>query len=674
MERYKSAALQPGQVTEPRGAIAATSIAAQSFENLGTKLNQFSSMALKQYATQRLGKAREQAAIDDAQGKPYHKESIYTVYGKAYNNTRSATFAANAELDLTTKSQEFAYQFKNQPDSYANAMSEYRDKLALDAPTAELGNVIAISGRKIQNYQFGKLSIAKSETMNKEKLQTFNDFIGLQIGRAVNAKANGNTKDLDLISEYTREYANAMVLEGAIDQAQANKYIEDAEYKVNLGSQEQIMRDLLNEGKYKEAESMIDYETPEGADYTQHQAITSSLQTIYNSGIKKYEANIKETQKENDVKGKEGAKILKAGKVPTNLTELRSLPMSEKVAHELNLQIQVQSMIKPFQQMSLPDQVVEFNKRKATMFGDEVSIELIDEIGKTLQERTRLAKNDPVSLSQQEGLTGEEPVTLILGDRDFIANLAQRAKDSPVLQASYGKGATQLFTSAEAQQFASYLESPTTSIPEKLNLISQIEQGAGKQSGSVYAQIAGKGAPVTAMAGSLINKGQSEIANKVLEGQMILKEIPGLVDYELLNPKISKTLKNALQFSGEGSRAAIYKSAAALYASVAEETGKTDKNYTGINKIIESLTGGMGRRSGQTYFLPQGYNEDQADDFIDELTIKDIDDVASISKKSALDMIKTGQLVSIGNSKYAIRKNGKWLIGADKNKYVLEIK
>jgi hypothetical protein len=118
----------------------------------------------------------------------------------------------------------------------------------------------------------------------------------------------------------------------------------------------------------------------------------------------------------------------------------------------------------------------------------------------------------------------------------------------------------------------------------------------------------------------------------------------------------------------------MFKSGAALYAAYADETGKTDKNYNGAKKVVDDLTGGIGKQNGQNYFLPKGKTEDDVEDYIDELDRTSLPELFGMTQANGISIIKKGQLISSGQNKYRVRYQGKYLKTIDNKFYEMEIK
>jgi len=520
MERYRPANLQQGQIGSGAGTQTALGVATQRFESLSSKLDQFSQMALKQHVIGRMGAAQDQAAKDDAKGVPFHKESIYTEYGKAYNNTRSATFAANAEIDLTTKSAEFAQQFEHQPAEYNNAMKNYREKLSLDAPTPELGNVIAISGRKIQNHQFGKLSIAQNEEFNRYKLNTYANFIGLQESRAINAGAKGDKgkKDLDLIREYSLDYTNAMVEDGIITKAEAEQQIEISEYKIKKGTLESQIRDLVTEKSFDEARNIVSSfgdEIPEGYTVAQYDAINKSITSIYNGGIKTQKAKEKKVVASADKLAKSQIRMKQQGVTSDEsfITEETKKNLSPEMAKTVQIQENTDAFMLQFADLTQLEKENLFREKRNSAEFTVLDIEVQKAIEENIKASNKGYKDDPMTQGAAEGsYTLEE--TIHPGMEDFAKIVEDREFLMGINVENAGISANKLLTAGEVTSFTDILNGEDETA--KLQLIQSISNT--EQAELIYDQLDKKGADVYVASGRLLSKGQPQVARTIMFG------------------------------------------------------------------------------------------------------------------------------------------------------------
>ena len=340
MERYKSANLQQGKVTVPQtvsapaqGAQAASSVATRGLQDLSSRLAAFSSAAFERAAVEASEKAVTQAQKDDSSGAAFHKQSVHTAYGKAYNNARTASYTANAEIELDRKSTEYALQFKNDPDGYAKSMQEYYKQMQSEAPIPELKSVIGITGKKIANQTFGKLMVGAMKESQDAQLDDYGRAIELKTGQLINAYSRGDNATAELIKDSMFTYTGTMQFEGLIDQATAQKIERNVEYEVTKGTISNAVRDLVEDGNLADAGTIIESfssEIPENMSIEEAENITQEITQIFNNGVKVHKAGLKTAAKQANNEVKDAVSVMKSGKVPKKPVSEETLSASSE--------------------------------------------------------------------------------------------------------------------------------------------------------------------------------------------------------------------------------------------------------------------------------------------------------------------------------------------------------
>ena len=681
--RYESADLSPVQTQNvSQGSQAVVKQASANIDTLANRLQSFSNKGFQMAGVAAAEEATIQAANDDAQGKDFHKESIHSIYGKAYNNARSASYAANAEIDLTQTSSNLANQYKGDPEGYHKAMNSYYQTMQTEAPTAELKGVIGISGRKVTNYTFGKMSIAKDAEVKETQKIEYIQSIDLKLGQAINARSKGDEKTFDLIMSSMTEYTKTMRDNNVISDAEVLKIQDTADYTIKKGVLDNTLDDLLANGKMEEASNMVskfNEEIPKDLTASQYDNIQASLNSKYGKQVKLNNANQVKIQKANKSQVKKGIDLFDAGKQPDNVNQLDDLveTLDEEDKDKYMIAKEAYSISASFQELTLSEQQAEINKLESAEFTNEFEQKILDKIKSNFNKIKSMAKNDPMSLSIQQGnVPATDALQIGMDPQAFGESILIRSDSANTNKEIYGPQASYLFTAQEAGQYSAWLENPDTSIAEKLDFITQIETMVPDNAKDVYAQLSKKGASITSYAGSLVRTGEMQKAERLLKGVQVLKEIPKIVDYETLNWKLSGKVGNAMQFAGPGQRESLYKASAAYYAAMAEEKGKLsgELNTGDVNEVIFDLTNGVGEKDGQNYFLPKNKTEDDVEDYLDELTVNSVPEFLGMTKEEGLITISKGQLISVGEGLYRIRYNRQFLANADGTPYELKVK
>jgi hypothetical protein len=161
----------------------------------------------------------------------------------------------------------------------------------------------------------------------------------------------------------------------------------------------------------------------------------------------------------------------------------------------------------------------------------------------------------------------------------------------------------------------------------------------------------------------------------MLRGQMILREQPNVVPMDIMQWKFNGEVGNAMRYQGAGMRKSLTDATVAYYAAIAEEQGelsKSDAPMGLVKQAVAEVTGGVGMKNDQNYFLPPQATEDDVDDWLEELTSKDFEEVGGISSEDAVELVSRGQLISVGEGKYQVIFQGNRLLNKDNTPFIME--
>ena len=657
-----------------------TQIAQQQFGSLADRLDGFAKSKFQDFERETVAQAEKDAYNDSINGEEFYSESVTTAYGRAYNNVASATFASNADLMINKRSDELLLEYENDPVSYDNNMKEFVSGLSKEAPTPELQSVISISGTKLKNNTFGKLSILENNRIKAGQVETFNQEWDLNVSQIIELRAIGNTADSDLLIGKNKEHLNAMVESGLIAPADAQKRIKETQFNTTNGVAQRDMESLLAEPTLENAEKYLQAELSQergDMDVEENAKHQASLTRLYNTEYKSREATNGAMKKEASIAVSDAIKIYKSGKEPENYKEVidSASLVPPKQQHELVVAESAYKIQQKIDYMTLPEQMAIVNAMEAEPGASRIDVDSLAMAKKNLSEKMTLAEKDPYSLGVQDGLYEQAGVLLPSQGSEALSQfLPIRASQSKIAQSAYGT-APKLFTDAEVQQYSAWLDNPNTSISEKIDFIETIESSVPNESELAYRQLQEKGASVFAFAGSMVKKGDRQKAEMMLKGQIILKEQPGVVPFQDMQWKLNGTIGNALRYQGAGSRQALSEASTAYYAALAEQEGKLSKESAPlalVKQAVQDVTGGVGMKNDQNYFLPPQATEDDVEDWLDELTVKDFEDVSGITPDDALDLMQRGQLISVGEGKYQVIFQGKRLMSTDGIPLIME--
>lgn len=582
------------------------------------RLSQFSDIAAQSLKYQAQDQAVEDAQRDSREGKAFHKESVYSVYGRAYNNTASATYSANANIAMQQKSDELQMEFENNPLGYDTAMQSFVKEMADTAPTEDISATIRIGGTKIKNGVFGDLSIAENNRIKASQLETFSQELELNINQIIQLDADGKTADSAVLKHKNLVYLNTMMDEGLIDEATGKKYINDTEFKINHGVALKIMEDLLEEDSLVNAKAYLDEQTAKARgdmDIVENKKYNDDLNHAYNNELKSRDAEKKSRTKFANEGIDEAIKVFKAGRIPDNLQEVyESIDLaSPKKQDELDLQIAVYSQSQEFLGMPIVEVEAEINKMLSDPIASLEEVLIAKTSQANLNEKKKKIKSDPISLGYEEGIIDvEAPLSISGGIDGLMKNLPLRKMQSARVQEDYGEGATQLFTAAEAKEWADYLSNPNTSLDEQLSFLRTVQGVAGEDAKIIFNQLDENKAPTLAFAGNLSLAGNDKAAKIALQGKGAKVQLPESFE-TLLKTKIQGV------FKGYGSK--FYNQHYNGLVDYAKGLILGDEDASDLDTLLESSIGIMKTYNGQKAILPQGVDVDTFESWLDKIKI-----------------------------------------------------
>jgi hypothetical protein len=631
---------------------------------LGSKLEQFKSFKDAQLDRQAKTNAEEQARKDSQEGKPFNK-LVNNTYGSVYNNVRTASYSAEAELQLASKSDELATQYENDPEGYNNSFQEFSKGLSTSAPTRELQDVIAITGDKRRTSVYGNLKVAEHNRIKTATVDTFKRSIDLNVNQIIQLKSQGDTNRAN--DEITKNitYINSMVKDGYITQKDAQVLTRDGNYKITYGVAVNTMENLVNKPSLEEAKVFLDKETSVNRtdmDVPQNEKYVDDLTKMYNSAVKSRKAIASGFKEEANLILTKVNDIMAVGKTPPPdlLSQAQEYSQYASLSKQdaFKTQYDAYNIVKKFDHLTLPEQESALSSFKSSPGMSNVDVKVMGAIEKNLSTRKAEAKKDPQSLSVIEGLNQPTPAMNISnGIKAVFDTLPQRAKNQTANMLEYGPNATQLFTDAEATEWGGFLEDANTPISKKLEFMDAVIKSAPNKVNAVFNQLRKKGASTFSYAASMMAENKPEVARGILRGQELLKEV-GTQDYvKEYKTTVASKVGNAMVFAAPEDFGALVDSSLAYSLFLAEKKGDiTDLRGLSERQGINDLTNGMHKRNGQDFFLPQNVDQDDFDEWIDDtLTTADFSNVKGFTPEQALNYIQGDKvrIVSVGTGKYA---------------------
>jgi len=669
LKGYESQA-QVQQATAVSGTGLSSTI--QASQDFTTRLKEFQDFKEKQLGRAAQDTARDQAFKDAKENKPFNKK-VNNIYGSVYNEVRTATYAADAELMIANTSTKLLMQHENEPEAYDNAMKSYVDGLADTAPTSDLQSVIAIGGHKRRTSSYGKLKIAEHGRIQAAKIETFSQSMELAVNQIIQLESDGDMERAEFEKKKNLNYMKSMNNSGLISDTQVQKIIKDAEYKITYGTAINNMEEMLREpGPLNENSNAYKYlqgataEARGDMSIAENKKYNDDLTKMFNNEVKSRKASETNFKEEANLRLGNVIDILKIGKAPTinQMNEAKALAPYASLSKQddMNLYIAAYDIVKKFDYMSLPEQEAAVANYKSTPEGSDTDVKVIAQAKANLASRRADAKKDPMAQGVAEGRYSISPINVSNGFGALMKELPNRVANQQKNKLEYSKNATSLFTEAEASEWAAYLESADTPMSEKIDFMRTVTEAAPNQTNAVFNQLRKKGAPLYTFAASLVEEGKDEVAKGVLRGQGLLKAA-GPQEYitEFRTTLLGK-MGNAMIRANTGDIDALVDSSLAYSLYLAESKGDIT-NLKGLSErqAINDLTNGMYKRNKQDFFMPDGASKDDFDEWIDEkLTIADFANIKGHTPEEALLFTRGNRvrITSVGAGKYALYLNG----------------
>jgi len=593
----------------------------QASQDFTSKLKEFKDFKEAQRDRAVKETAREQAFKDSRENKPFNKK-VNNMYGSVYNEVRTATYAADAELMISSTSIELAMSYENDPESYDNAMKSYVDGLADAAPTSDLQSVIAIGGHKRRTESYGKLKVAEHGRIQAAEIETFSQSIELNVAQIIELQATGDTERAEFEKKKNLEYIGAMSSKGLINDAQVQQILKKAQYQVTNGTAQRNMEDLLTESSLENASKYLNAEvTQERADMTpeQNAAHQASLQKLFNAEVRARKANEKKAGDYSTQLLKDEIKIIEdGGNSALTEEELDAAfinSTSKDVKYKYAQQKAIQKVQADWSTLSIPEQedriaLLETKPRKG------VDQKMIEQLRTSLKERKTRATKDPVGLAIKEGVI--KPTKYRMGAADGVDSLIAGIEDMKGklydIKETYGDDKTFLLQAEDAKSWADYFEAPGNT-DDKLTTIEKITQFQPEVAKQIFGQISKKNAPSMTFAATLSMDGNREAARLSLKGKYAKVSVE---DETATKKEVSAKIGNAFSHYQDPS----------VYNQMFN--GVVNYNRGAVSEGMEALDaddaviatlGQVKAYNGKDVILPRGVDASQFEDWIETVEI-----------------------------------------------------
>lgn len=652
----------------------------RAFGSLANRIDNFAGMAVDKYAKETAVEAKQDAEQAFAQrGMQAKVNDDMTVYGQTYTNALSNMHKKKLAIDTGVAVREAYNQYEDNPVAFEAATKEIYGKTAELLPD-HLQADYAIDFEANKAHYAGQVYNNRIKLDQQRDIALTNELFTQSKDNATRASREGN-HDLAFYEMQKGIAGLDSALENkTITPEQHRKGIEEMKFDTSVSMFKGVNDSHLQSGDLQGSQDYIEsFRTsqPEGFDDRQREALADEMQGELNAVIRQQKVVATAAKEEATFAVKDAKKIFDSGQKPENLSAVDEAVqfVSPSLQHEYNVSKEAYRMQQKAGFLTLPEQMAVANEMVASPEASRVEIEALKQVKKNLSDKMAMAEKDPYSLAVQDNIFDQAGVLIPSQGNQAIAQILPiRATQSKLAKAAYGTK-TKLFTDAEAQQYTAWLDDPNTSISDKLDFIETVETSTPNESMLVYEQLQEKGASVFAFAGSMVKKGDRQKAEKMLRGQIILREQPGVVPFDDMQWKLNGTIGNALMYQGQGSRKALSEASTAYYAALAEESGKLSKESAPLNLVkqaVTDVTGGVGKINDQNYFLPPQATEGDVEEWIDNLEPDDFTNVSGITPEQAVSVAQRGQLISVGTGKYQILYQGRRLTGADGKALIME--
>lgn len=680
LEGYESVATKvasPVSIATP-----ALDEASNAHMKLADKLSQFSSYMFEKQREVSIDKAKKDAINDSIQGKADFSKSVYTAYGKAYSDMASATYAADADLRISKKSQELELAFERDPAGYSSAMKNYIDEMTQNAPTPELQSVIDISGTKLRNATFGKIQMYAHKMEQEEQLVTFSESWDMNLSRIINVLSEDPlsrsgvaqqknflevaSKEANVLIAQQKTYLDTAVAQGLLDPATAKTMEYESKYQINHGVSVRHLQSLLAKENLKEAADYADSQTKEfrtDMSVKQNEAHQSKIRTMYNNEIKRRKALTKAEADHSTSLLNDFTDIIQNGGDVKNTAVLKKAfeGASDAAKYNYKKATTVRKITDRYEAFSLEQQENILSQQKAKKDRTIVEDEVIEWLDAHIKTRRAAYNNDPVGTAIKEGKIEYTSMSPEQGIDGLIDGLMDMEVGIKTIQETAGVSATNLLTNQDAKAWSVHLNNATSK--EQIDFITNIAVNRPQQAKTVFRQVAGKDAPLFGFVANLTLAGNPVAAEIAIKGRNsgvsldnlgeFKKDINSLISGVWSHDKQGKILKRDMDGMLNYNKGIIANGGAQL----------------GASDVLEQTFGTVETYNDKAVIIPRGVSSDQFENWFTNLhSFIDNSLADEIADMDSWFGAKTIQLHQAGDGKYKVFRsvNGKGAYVSDR--------
>lgn len=654
---------------------------AQGFKSLASKLQAFSSRQqgiLDQQAALEGELAGKAAASGKIGGAEFKQEQ--TIRARAFNKGAQMAHAAAIQTDIRSNVGRLEIEHKNDPAGFEAALGGYKDGLFGEIDPRLRPHAESEIADYASRAQLRLLEQQQAQQIKENAAQTSTMASGFR-DDAMNAYRAGDIalalkKQEQLFALWDEAVADGVFDVEKVASAKA-KFEESADANLLLGQFDKTLRNQGVESAEKALDNLKQVEKSDLSPEAREKLITTMETRISRARAaanreqakKKAEQAAIEKQLKRSVKS--AIHALDRGYIPENLEQLSEAVAGTDLEADLAKATQFAEAANEFSLLNPDTQAATLNRMREDKSRSGEEVELIERYEKVHNHTVSMLKENPLQLAVEQGvLSGLPPI-----DLNNPETLQQRMLAVQTAEAHYRQNISPL-TKREVVQMSDAMTK--MGADQKLAVLGAVVSATGESSFEIMEQLDKSNQTLLAMAGSLMAEGQPEVARLAILGSEQIQHNKGILPKDTdLMPEVNSYLGTAY-IANPRHQAAVVRTVKAVYASMAADAGIIDGTLDTdlLESALEAVTGGVivrdnpGWGTGDSYVVApaRGVDEDQFEEWIDGLTIADIEamgGIMALEGDELVEQVQEGMLVSAGKGRYLVNVGTGYLLAPD---------
>ena len=651
---------------------------AQGLQSLASKLQQFSNRqqtVMDRQAALEGERAGQAAASGKVGGVDLKQEQ--TIRAHAFNKGAQMAHAAAIQTDIRANVGRIELEHKSDPAGFEAALGGYRDGLFGEIDPMLRPHAESEIADYASRAQLRILEQHQANQIKENAAQTSTMVNGIR-DDAMNAYRAGDIALALKKQEQLFALWDEAVADGVFDVEKVatakERFAETADGNLLLGQFDKTLRNQGIEGAEKALDNLRRVTksdlSPEARDKLVSTMETRLTRARATENRKQARLNAEQAAIEKQHKGavKSAIHALDRGYIPENLEQLTEIVEGTGLEAELKKASQFAEAANKFSLLDPATQEATLKKLKEDKSRSGEEVELIERYQKVHNHTTKMLKENPLQLAVEQGVvTGLPPI-----DLNNPETLRQRMMAVQTAEAHYRQNISPL-TKREAAQMSDAMTK--MGADQKLAVLGAVVSATGDNSLEIMGQLDKNNQTLLAMAGSLMAEGQPEVARLAILGSEQILHNKGILPKDAdLMPEVNSYLGTAF-IANPRYQAAVVRTVKSVYAAMAADAGIIDGALDAdlLNTALEAVTGGVimrdnpGWGTGDSYVVApaHGVDEDQFEEWIDELTIADIEamgGIMALEGDELVEQVQDGVLVSVGRGRYLVNVGTGYLL------------